>query len=443
MTKGKGTDRTEVFGDITSDGTIVEAVYCEDELTQCKFAISRKNEDPTIEESFSTGKSTVFPPQRLSERLKDKGIVLPSGLCDYGSPEQLYKELRTFVAKYIDLDSFLTSLMAHYALMTWIWDAWNAIPYLRFQGEPGTGKTRCLEIMRQVCYRGVDLGVCPTKAALQRSVHAIRGTLFIDEADYDADLRSDLVKLLNAGYRRDGKIMISIASGDDWEPQMFKVGGPKIMANRMSFNDPALESRCLTIHMVSKRQSPEIPVDLPPTFEAEGDLLRKKLLSWRLLTFHKVNRSEQTLSGIDGRAKQLGLPIYNVSPDIGFKKQFAKFLQTRGENLREHDPSQVVFSAIRYFAIKGLSRVSLKELHEEVLSTARSREIPEWQFKAKRVAELVRGLCFRTSKWGAGTVVYIDPEILKEQSHLISSFDDAGDDSDDAGEMEEEQLKAA
>jgi hypothetical protein len=117
-------------------------------------------------------------------------------------------------------------MLANYALMTWSWDAWNAVPYLRFQGQPGTGKTRCLEVLKEICYRAVDLGVNPTPAGLFRSIDSIRGTFLIDEADYDGDFQSELIKLLNSGYRKDGVHTLCGKNDQEWEPRTLSVGGP-------------------------------------------------------------------------------------------------------------------------------------------------------------------------------------------------------------------------
>jgi hypothetical protein len=50
--------------------------------------------------------------------------------------------------------------------------------------------------MKERYYRSVDLVVCPTKSPLFGSIDSVRGTLLIDEADYDGDFRFVLIKLL-------------------------------------------------------------------------------------------------------------------------------------------------------------------------------------------------------------------------------------------------------
>ena len=63
---------------------------------------------------------------------------------------------------------------------------------LKIEGQPGTGKTRLLEVMKAVCYRGMDAGASPTRASLFRTIDTFRGTLIIDEADCQDDLRSSV-----------------------------------------------------------------------------------------------------------------------------------------------------------------------------------------------------------------------------------------------------------
>ena len=41
----------------------------------------------------------------------------------------------------------------YYVLLTWVYDTFNELPYLRLKGEFGTGKTRCLLTIGSLCYK--------------------------------------------------------------------------------------------------------------------------------------------------------------------------------------------------------------------------------------------------------------------------------------------------
>lgn len=410
-------ERSECYGAILADGTIIDTIYDPDRSPSCAFVAFKPDGDPAIVQSFEKNGIRKFPPERQLKRFEERSVILPSGYQNYDSPQHLLARLKNFLHSYLDLEQFDLSLLSHYALMTWVADAWNAFPYLRFQGQPGTGKTRCLEVMKEICYRSIDLGVAPTRSALFRSIDSVQGTAFIDEADYEDDLRSALMKVLNSGYRKDGVVALSATKGDDWEQQTFNVGCPKILASRHGFRDAALESRCITVETVFKEVDERIPTELSAPFRDEGQRLRNQLLQWRLDSRHNLQRDESSLKHLDGRARQISLPIISISPDDDFKKEFIQHMTNRSDTLREDDPVRIVLEAILQHAWKHKSPiVFLKDISRAAIEKGREREIPEYVFTTKKVADIVRGLLFETSKWGAGTVIQVNEHNLRLQS---------------------------
>lgn len=90
---------------------------------------------------------TSFIPPADPGKLAEKGVVLlPSAPDDSYTHPELVASLKRFVLTYADVPDFWANLIAHYVLMTWVYDRFTAVPYLRFQGEPQTGKTRLLQI---------------------------------------------------------------------------------------------------------------------------------------------------------------------------------------------------------------------------------------------------------------------------------------------------------
>ena len=84
----------------------------------------------------------IIPP-RDRNGLVTKGVVLlPGKPIPYGTQESLLGELEAFIYRYCDLAPFWVRLSALYPLMAWVYDRFTAVPYLRFLGEPQTGKSR-------------------------------------------------------------------------------------------------------------------------------------------------------------------------------------------------------------------------------------------------------------------------------------------------------------
>lgn len=425
-------DRIESYGDILADGTTIECIFDAANSPSCSFAVSKPDGIHTIEQSYDKNGVTIFPPQRQAKRFEKRFVILPSKLEDYNTPIQLLNNIENHLKKYVDLDPFDISMLSNYSMMTWAWDAWNAVPYLRFQGQPGTGKTRCLEVLKEICYKAVDLGVNPTPAGLFRSIDSVRGTFLIDEADYDGDFQTELIKLLNSGYRKDGVHTLCGKTDDEWEPRTLSVGGPKIIANRHSFKDEALESRCITINTVCKKLDPRIPTQFPKEYRDECLSLRNQLLKWRLDNLHSFTQCQTALQDLDGRPRELSLPIYNCSPDIQFKDEFVQFMKRRSRHLAEANPVRVIMEAMA--AVPDLmtrKNVSLQKLSSDAMSIGREQDIPDYVFTPKKVAEIIRGLRLETGRRTHGRVVLINPVIMKEQfEHFhIGDAGGAGGDS--------------
>lgn len=426
VSKQKTETHIEVFGGTISNGSVFEAIYNPELTPPLQFAIAAPHERHTVQEVIEDGNKIKYPPQELINPIEKGSISLASDVSDYGNAHNLLQRIERYVNQYVDLPSYDVSLIAHYAMTTWVWNAFNAFPYLRFKGEPGTGKTRCLEVMKQLCYRATDLGGASSKSAILRFIDKVRGTALIDESDYDADLKSDLIKLLNMGYRKDGTISLSSVRGDDWTPEIFNVGCPKVMANRLEFLDRALETRCLTIYTLTKKLAEHVPVELPDEFFGEGRELRNQLLRWRMDVLRSVGKSEENLKQLEGRVRQLALPLYSISPDTRFKRTFLRRLALRSNDLREQDPSHIVLEAILSLPEDQQKKaVPVQTIAERASDFARKREVLEDQFKPKLTARLLRSHGFKTRRRGPGFIVFLSPKILKEQcDHFGIRFSD-------------------
>lgn len=74
--------------------------------------------------------------------LKHDAVLLPSAATNYGDENALRSELQAFVHRYVDLTETFERIAVEYVLLSWVYDVFNELPYLRLQGDYGTGKTR-------------------------------------------------------------------------------------------------------------------------------------------------------------------------------------------------------------------------------------------------------------------------------------------------------------
>ena len=210
-------------------------------------------------------------------------VLLPSAAAEFGSPAELLASIREFVHRYVALSPSFEAIASAYAIFTWIYDAFNEVPYLRVRGDFGTGKSRFLQTVGSICYKPIFASGASTISPVFRILDAFRGTLVIDESDFRAsDEKAEMVKILNNGNARGFPVLRSEATPQkEFNPTAFEVFGPKIIASRGLFDDRALESRCITEELGTERLRREVPLNLPDAFHEEAEQLRNKLLLFR------------------------------------------------------------------------------------------------------------------------------------------------------------------
>ena len=278
---------SSIFARRLPDGGLVEMVY-DGRKHETKFVIWR-NGRVSYEKRVVIG-NTTFVPYSPDNNLIGQGVILlPERAEEYGGTEELIANVRHFIHRYVDLSPVFERLATYYILLTWVYDAFNELPYLRVRGDYGSGKTRVLLILGSICLRPVFAGAA-TASPLFRILDASRGTLVIDEGDFrDSDEKAAIVKMLNCGHAKGFPVLRSeVVNQREYAPRAFQVFGPKLIATRGFFSDRALESRCLTETLGCRPLRADIPINLPEQQQAEAQTLRNQLLMFR---FHNLERS--------------------------------------------------------------------------------------------------------------------------------------------------------
>jgi hypothetical protein len=399
------------------DGLLAETVYIEGHETPVQFAI-RTTGGTSIAPCLKIDTREIFPPSTTALMAKPGVVLLPSGSTAYGSQEDLITEIKDFIHRYVDVSLFREELTAHFLLMTWVYDLFTAVPYLRFLGEPGTGKSRMLQVAGHLAYKGIFAGGATTSSPLFRLIEVYRGTVVIDEADYKAsEAWTDIIKILNAGYMKGVPVLRSEKVGDTYEPRPYDVYGPKIIGNRFPFDDWALETRCITLEMDEHQLRKEIPRQLPPKFYAEAQDLRNKLLQWRFDRLTEIKPDESALLHLEPRLTQIGTPVYSVSASEEFRRQLVEFLSDYGRKQQTEKPQGIVIEALAHLmgAVKT-GKFTVQAVTEEV--NRRCAEGGTAELSAKAVGALLRSVGFKPTRTGEGyriTVGRRDLEALQEK----------------------------
>ena len=150
--------------------------------------------------------------------------------------------------------------------------------------------------------------------------------------------------------------------------------GPKILATRRLFEDRATESRCLTKRMSTARPRPEISRLITRQFWADAEMIRNKLLMYRLRT-HRPLEVDPALSdfSIEPRLDQVTLALKSIIADEGMREQISTFVRAYNSTLIDdrqmsvpavvvqvlaetwYKPERTLAGEVRDWSMKGLS----------------------------------------------------------------------------------------
>jgi hypothetical protein len=208
-----------------------------------KYLYSNGGEEVGEMYSYESDDNTVCLPYQKSNSLIQNHIVeFPSGVIDYEDFDELFNTIRVFIHTYVDIPEDFEIVCAYYVLLSWVYDRFHEVPYLRVIGDYGTGKSRLIKTVGNLCYRPIKTTGATNPAGIFRILNDIQGTLLLDEADFRySDTTETIVKILNAGYEK-GSSVIRMDANKNGALQIksFRVYGPKIIGTREPFTDKAL-----------------------------------------------------------------------------------------------------------------------------------------------------------------------------------------------------------
>jgi hypothetical protein len=340
---------------VTSD-TLIELVY-DHQSRKTGLAVSRFGGLWNIEEEvrIETGE-TLVPYAGTNNLIANECVLLPSRPMEYGQKEELLADIRSFLHRYVDLSPLFEQIAVHYVLLTWVYDAFGELPYLRLQGDFGTGKTRGLLAIGSLCNKPFFGSGASSTAAIFRTMDAFGGTLALDEADLPySDARVDLVKIFNNGTVKGMPVLRTVQNRNkEFNPTAFKVFGPKIIAMRQGFDDIALESRFFTEQTGTRPLRADIPLQLPAALKEEALMLRNRLLHFRFCEFFKIKTDPAVvMPNADPRLNQTAVSLLSLVDDPELRSELQSMLMAQHEAIltrrRETDEGQVVSAALAAF----------------------------------------------------------------------------------------------
>lgn len=307
-------------------------------------------------DAIKIGNTMYWPVDPREEELIIGGDVLfAEDRVESGNEVQLLKDIRAFIHRWLDVPAYYENIASYYVLLTWFYDAgFETLPYLRALGDFGSGKSRFLNTIGQICFRPMLFGGGDSEATIYYTMETFKGTMIIDESDFEKSDESALIaKIINMGNNRRGAIkrMETKPSGG-YKVKRFNVFGPKIFGARNGFGDLASDSRCLTHYTSKGLLRPDIPIDLTSEFYEESQRLRNRLLDYRLKHWQPVEIDpSQTDRTIMPRLAQITLALKSIISDQAILDELQRFILLYNQSLvndrQTTDPAIVVEAMVR------------------------------------------------------------------------------------------------
>lgn len=373
MTK-QNTKRERIVsaGTVLPDGTLVEAIF-DPHTNTTAFLVGDQNKQFLRSEVILSDGTQLLPPSPHNNLIKHGVLLLPSGPQEYGAEDVLLWCIEAYIKRYCDLPEDFVKTAAAYIMLSWVYDRFNELPYLRLSGTFGTGKTRFLLTVGSLAYRPIFASGASTVAPIFHSLSKYRGTLVMDEADFRfSDEKADVTKILNNGNVKGFPILRCVKSkSGEFDPEAYNVYGPKIVATRGSYEDPALESRFITEKAQVKSVASHIPVNLPQDQQLEALSLRNQLLLFRFRNWHRTDiRPDLHDYNVQGRVGQIFRPLLSVVYATKDRDIVARVAMTSQESVRASRENRLEVRTLQILTSLSACKqpLTLKAICEELAS---------------------------------------------------------------------------
>lgn len=394
-----------------SAGLVASNEESYEQIADQKFAfytsMLKKTGSPfSIQEHIQDLEYVVFPMPRPPWKL----ATMP----EHGDLNQLYDDIRAYIVEHLYLPyEELYDVLTAWAIASWIPEAWTVVPYLFFYGVLASGKTRGLEILQRITYRGI-LSANFSTAALFRASELWHPTVFLDETEvYNQETRLDIIALLNCGYRRGQFVHRLRRTEHGHELESFDVFGFKALAGTESMRD-TLESRSIMVEMFPT------PRPLRRELDEETALnLRNRLLGFRLYQLSTVNdvnhvnlfQEYKPLEFGDGRLEELFNCLLRVVPKG--RENIRNYAERMTEKRRSDKRTGVEAEIVRILISEDLDIVENFVLTRDLKEKFNVGRNKKEMYKTSSIGRIMRKLHFKKEHKRGGNGWIIDPDKLE------------------------------
>lgn len=278
-----------------------------------------------IKKESATNATNSLKARKNNKKQKAKsqentGIYMPEPWAEPVDGMQLVQEMRDMFQRYLVLPDGASTVLPLWVLHTYSVDSFYYTPRLCiYSPVPRCGKTQLLQLLEMTTYRPLNTSGI-TAAGIFRIIESMHPTLLIDEADCylngDATIRS----VINAGYKKGGKVIRNVDIKNDYIPKTFDCYSAMAIAG-IGMRDTTIMDRSIIIIMNRRKPTDTIEKLRPDTLLPYTEQLRS--MSSRFMNDNASAIAEiipDMPKFLNDRASDIWEPLFamaqHISPDL-------------------------------------------------------------------------------------------------------------------------------
>ncbi|WNV90954.1 DUF3631 domain-containing protein [Umezawaea sp. Da 62-37] len=248
--------------------------------------------------------------------------VLPTPMSLPG--HEILDQVRDFVARFSVFPSeHCAPMLALWYAHTWVADAFYTTPRLILSSpEPGSGKTRVLEIAQHLT-KAAEMTAGGSAAALVRMVAAGPITVLMDEVDavfgVGGSGNEDVRQMLNLGYKRSATIPKTKgdpASG--FTVERLPIFAPVALAGLAGRMPDTITTRAITVHLRKRRHDEHVEPYRESKIVRQSEPIREALSAWATSVGDGLVEAEPEMPhGVDDRPAEIWEPLLAIADLAG------------------------------------------------------------------------------------------------------------------------------
>ncbi|MFE9744052.1 DUF3631 domain-containing protein [Saccharothrix saharensis] len=286
-----------------------------------------RSQDPAQHRQRHPGRSLTAPTS-ARHRADARHHLTPvhgtgCGVNDTTNSAHVLDTVQAFLSRFNAYpDEHCAPMLALWCAHTWAAEHFYVTPRLVLSSaEPGSGKTRVLEVARHLV-KSAEMTFSATSAALFRMVGAGPITILFDEVDAIFDTKGsgneDLRALLNAGYKRSATVARCKGDANNMTIERFPVYAPAALAGIAGRMPATITTRAITVHMRRRRADEIVEAFRERRVEAESAPIRDALAAWIESVGEQVGAAVPEMpEGVTDRSAEIWEPLLAIAEAAG------------------------------------------------------------------------------------------------------------------------------